>query len=321
MPTYPMRCKICNHEMEVFLRDVYDNRHGYDGYFSLYKCCDCGFIQTEPAPSPGLIQEIYTRYYPRDTLDIDKIVNKVLKLPSKLKIYKRGMATYCHFLCEPGKRVLDIGCGHCDSIRYLSLMGCDAYGVEPDTNIKPIVERLGLKVKIGLLDVNDYRKGFFDIITMSQVLEHVHDPVGYLKKLRRILADDGKIIMSFPNADSLLARWTGRKWINYHVPYHLNHFTRRSVEILAHKAGYRVEKIKYVTPNRWLGYQIYDLLFQAKRGEPSPFWSRTKNYTPLEKIVTFFIGAAERFDLLFLFARGLDLIKRGEALVVTLRCL
>lgn len=295
---------------------MYDDRHGYDGVFSLYKCVSCGFLQTVPELEEKQIQEIYTKYYPRDTFDVAETVNRRFKLPSKFEIYRKGMATACHFLCEPGKRVLDIGCGRCDSVRYLLLMGCDAYGVEPDNNIKPIVERLGLKVKVGLLDVRDYPEGNFDFITMSQVLEHVHDPVGYLAKLRPVLADNGRIIISFPNAGSLLARMAGRRWEHYHIPYHINHFNRQSVEKLADKAGYQIEEIRYVTPNRWLGYQIYHLLYRAKRGEKNPFWSRTNKYGIVEKVIVLGLGVIERLELLGIIARGLDLICQGESLVV-----
>lgn len=314
-----MFCKICKGESVLFLDNMYDDRHGYDDYFSLYRCGHCGFIQTVPEIDDGHIQELYSRYYPRDTFNVDEIVNTVYKLPSRFKIYLSGMSSGCHFLCEPGKRVLDIGCGRCDSIRYLLLKGCDAYGVEPDMNINPIIDRLGLKVKVGLLDVNEYKKGFFDIITMSQVLEHVSDPVAYIKRLRRILSGHGKIIMSFPNAGSLLAKVTGRRWVNYHIPYHINHFNRKSVEILAEKAGYIIENIRYVTPNRWLGYQIYHLFFRAKKGEKNPFWSRTGESRIIEKPFLLLIGAFEWVWFTGLPARLLDMFRQGESLVVTLR--
>ena len=74
---------------------------------------------------------------------------------------------------------------------------------------------------------------------MNQVLEHFPDPDIGLKVLTKKLKTNGKIIIVIPNANSL---WKigpiGRKWINWHVPYHLHHFNEKNFRKMINRCGF-----------------------------------------------------------------------------------
>jgi SAM-dependent methyltransferase len=145
--------------------------------------------------------------------------------------------------------------------------------LQPDQNIKELVKALGLKVHIGLFNEVPYPERFFDYITMSQVLEHIHDPVGLLISFRLILKDNGQIIIGVPNVESRLRKIYNRRWLNWHVPYHINHFSKKSLRLLAERAGFKVTKICTYTPNLWVDLQIRLAEYPIREGIKVPFFN------------------------------------------------
>lgn len=273
------QCKICDAPLSLFEKGIFDDRHGFRGKFDIYRCHSCGFGQTVPEIPEDKISEIYTEYYPRKNLvDIDTLKNQPVELASHIKRLRlvrwwAGINNTAHFHVKKGTKVLDIGCGDCTSIREINAMGAEGFGIEPDHNIRPIVEALNLNVHIGLYNEINFDDNFFDFVTMSQVLEHVHKPVALLTALRRILNDKGQIIIGVPNIDSRLRKKFRGRWLNWHVPYHINHFSKRSILELANKSGYRVTKIKTYTPNLWVELQKRLFSYPVSEGVKVPFFN------------------------------------------------
>jgi len=282
---YSFNCKICGQTVNLLLKNLFDDRHGYPGKFDIYRCSACGFCQTNPEIPEDRIGDIYTQYYPRKSIiDVESLKKQSVQLPSKKAMWLEGVDNTAHYHIKSGTRVLDIGCGDCTSIREINAMGAEGYGVEPDRNIKPIVDALGLNVHLGLFFEIPYQDNFFDYITMSQVLEHIPDPIELLKSLRRILKDGGQVIIGVPNVESRLRKKYGARWLNWHVPYHINYFSRRSLHTLAEKSGYRVSKTLTITPNLWVILQHKMLKFPVGEGVRVPFFDVEPEYqepTPL----------------------------------------
>ena len=65
----------------------------------------------------------------------------------------------------------------------------------------------------------------YDVVVLSNVLEHFLDPKAALADIARILRPGGELWISCPNARSWLRALCGRAWINWHVPFHIVHFT------------------------------------------------------------------------------------------------
>jgi SAM-dependent methyltransferase len=104
----------------------------------------------------------------------------------------------------PGHRVLDIACRNGTLPKLLDQDG-------------PAVHYTGLDIAQGVIDVNAARwpertfvradimggtpfdDGAFDRIFALEILEHVHSPLTMLKEIRRVLSDDGVLVLSVPN--------------------------------------------------------------------------------------------------------------------------
>jgi SAM-dependent methyltransferase len=113
----------------------------------------------------------------------------------------------------------------------------------------------------------------FDLVVMNQVIEHIPQPDLALTAIRARLAPGGRIVMVFPNVGSLWCKLSGARWINWHVPYHLHHFSLDSFTRLAQRCGYRVVRTRTVTPNLWSILQVRASRQSPVRGRPTKLWA------------------------------------------------
>ncbi|MCL2670064.1 MAG: class I SAM-dependent methyltransferase, partial [Syntrophaceae bacterium] len=84
----------------------------------------------------------------------------------------------------------------------------------------------------------------FDIITMWHFLEHSPDPRQYLKKANTWLKPDGVLVVDVPNYTSTDARAEWQQWLGWHLPFHLYHFTPKTLSGLLEKQGFLVIRSK-----------------------------------------------------------------------------
>jgi len=265
-----MVCIICNGpERECDLR-LYDDRYGYPGVFSLLECAACGHRRLNVAFSTEQLKDMYTRYYPRSMYDPEK--HKPHREKSRLRNCVNAEYCYAYRWVPRNVRVLDIGCGYAETLGYHRSRGCDAYGVEVDENVRKVAELYGYKIHMGLFDPKLYEPGSFDYVTMDQVIEHFADPVAELQGVARILKTGGKAILCTPNSNGWGRKLYGRRWVHWHAPYHLQHFSARSMTMAAGKAGLIVETARTITPPMWLHFQRNHLLANPKMGHPSRYW-------------------------------------------------
>ena len=88
----------------------------------------------------------------------------------------------------------------------------------------------------------------FSLVTSFHYLEHVPGPYPSLAAMRRLLVDDGDLILEVPNAASWQARLLGRRWAGFDVPRHLGHFTPAVLYKDLRQAGLRVRRVTFFAP-------------------------------------------------------------------------
>ncbi len=159
-----------------------------------------------------------------------------------------------------GSKVLDIGCGDGRLANILSIKkNCRLYCVEKDPIMVCIANKKCIQIHNVDIEISDipYEAGFFDVIILGNVLEHLKEPQDILKRLRKYLSEEGFLIYSVPsivNWHSRLTILTGKfKYAESGVfdRTHLRFYDFNSAKNLAIDAGYRIVWVD-VTPSIYL---------------------------------------------------------------------
>ncbi|MEI7590453.1 MAG: class I SAM-dependent methyltransferase, partial [Deltaproteobacteria bacterium] len=103
--------------------------------------------------------------------------------------------------------------------------------------------QLGYRVHAGPLETAPQPDEAFDLIVGWMVLEHLHDPVGCLQKIRKWAKPGAWLVLSIPNAWSLEFHLFKDKWYALHLPAHLHHFTPTTIKKILSASGWKLEKV------------------------------------------------------------------------------
>lgn len=147
-----------------------------------------------------------------------------------------------HYRPLDGKeqRLIDIGCGQGDALRFFKSKGYQAFGIESDKmNVKKINSLLGkgscIQGDAENIPLNHTFKKRFDVIYLCHVLEHFVSPLEFLRKARGSLSKDGVIFIEVPNCEN-----KKMMKISLGMESHIYHFTHKSLRMLLEKAGYKI---------------------------------------------------------------------------------
>jgi SAM-dependent methyltransferase len=134
--------------------------------------------------------------------------------------------------------LLDVGCGSGSFLQIAQSCGWTVMGVEPDPKAVAYGREQGLNIVQGSIELFEGQESMFDVITLSHVIEHVHDPVALLRSCHRLLKPNGQIWLETPNIDSLGHSRYGRDWHGLDPPRHLVLFDPQSLIMALHRAGF-----------------------------------------------------------------------------------
>ncbi len=174
-----------------------------------------------------------------------------------------------------GKRVLDLGCG---SGVYLEKFGNNSIGVDASiVNLRRLRSKELPGLRADICRRLPFQEGSFDVVFCSHILEHVSSPFDLLKECRRVLKNDGIIIVTVPIEKSL-ARLILRDHYYRGHPTHLYSFSMDGMKQLLSLSGFKfcarfvdlpgVRKIHGL----WLLDLFQKLPFSFSRRIASNFW-------------------------------------------------
>jgi SAM-dependent methyltransferase len=308
-------CPVCRGGTEIVFRGLYDDRYGYPDSFDLHRCRMCGHQHLAAHFTAEELGELYTRYYPRGTFDIESFTAEEERHGFTGWLWGERASAFRHV--PRNVRVLDIGCGLGRTLAYHKSRGCEAFGMEADGNVQAVARRYGLDIRQGIFDGTQFDSEFFDYVTLDQVAEHVTDPHALLRGVARVLKPGGKVIITTPNPRSFGSWLYGRRWLNWHAPYHLQFYTRRSLALAAREAGLELVSAKTITASEWQYYQWEHVLTFPALRERSSFWSDgTGKASRLGKGL---VWRARRLSLHRWISRLLDVLGFGDNFVFVLQ--
>lgn len=146
-----------------------------------------------------------------------------------------------------GRRLVDIGCARGTSAVAAEARGWLVKGVELDAASAAATVRRGIPCFVG--DLHAFEETGFDAAILSQVLEHLSDPLAALKKVRTFLDANGVFLVSVPNVASLSSRakialarvhLASRPFRHLGLPRHRHFFTPAHLRTIAQQAGFEI---------------------------------------------------------------------------------
>jgi 2-polyprenyl-3-methyl-5-hydroxy-6-metoxy-1,4-benzoquinol methylase len=206
--------------------------------YTVARCLDCGLAYLRPQPDADMAG----RFYP-DSYTGGGRSGRIEALETAYRRRQHGEVVRWLARRRPARgRVLDVGCGAGDLLVALRTDGWSAHGVEPSPpGAAQACEVYGLDVVSGRFEQADLQEHSFDVIVFSGVLEHVHDPLGSLRRTRGLLAPGGLVAVLFlPMLESPEARLFGPRWLALDLPRHLTHFEDTTFTVMAARAGLEI---------------------------------------------------------------------------------
>ena len=237
--------------------------------YAISVCSVCGLYYKSRSPLLGVLDEYYSRLefvsYDRDLLfPPDK---KIISLLSN----SRAM------------EILDFGCG---AGRILSFFTGNnkCYGVEINEEAAKIASSRNIQVISEEMLVRDFNNGF-DVILLTDVYEHLYDPLRTLEMLSAKLKRGGRLIISTGNADLVKKKIVPGEWWYFRVFGHLQALSFAHIQWLAKKLSLRNAGVynlsHYDTPMRERARQkFYFSVYSRFKNKPSLLVAKFLGFIP-----------------------------------------
>ncbi|MFZ5516786.1 MAG: class I SAM-dependent methyltransferase [Candidatus Zhuqueibacterota bacterium] len=227
-------CLICGYSSgNVVTEKVRDSSE-----FKVMRCSNCSHIQLYPTPS----QELDRKFYDENTQLKNWGGTKNIELFKQNSyhdtIRRVHYAEQIFGEKEKNKyKMLEIGAGYGFFVQELLLRDYNIIGQEISTE-KILTAQKHYKVILKDLDYNEFQN-HFDGIFMFQVLEHIIDPIKFLKMIRNSLKNNGKLIIEVPNASdiNLLNIKSYNDW--YWQRAHIHYFNKKSLRHVLYEVGFK----------------------------------------------------------------------------------
>lgn len=268
-----VKCVICKNDKTEL---VFKNKG-----FNFVRCKVCGLIYTNPRLIEKKAEELY-----RGQKSID-IWTDVLTSPLQMEYDRKKFdmrLEMIEYYVKKGK-ILDIGCSTGHFLKIAKERGWEPYGLELNSRAAEYArKKFGLKnIKETILEKANYPSNYFSAAGLWGVLEHILHPDRVLKELYRVLKPGGVVIVSVPNANSLVARILHEKTSCFDGIVHLWFFTPKTLRRILEDKGYKIISVSSEQPEvdtvwNYLNYE-HPYLGKSK----FPFNDEFKAF--LEKIV------------------------------------
>ena len=269
-------CKICNSRGKNPIFYVKEMMLGSREEFTYFLCNICNCLQLDNPPAN--LEKFYasSKYYSFQTKE-----TKLNDILMKLSFYQKGFLfrLFNHYLfldyalfsirklnASRKSRILDVGAGNGDTILKLKKLG-----FENVSGIDPFIEKdLDEPVKVikgNLSELNS--NDCFDIIMFHHSFEHIPNPVETLLDAKKILDQNGTILIRTPIVSHAFDRY-GPHWFQIDAPRHFFVYSIAGLNSLLEKTGLYIENYYCdSTENQFFWSESYanDIsMNEAKRG-------------------------------------------------------
>lgn len=206
--------------------------------YSLLKCEDCGMIFTQDAPTEEdlpkydkIKQKLAHGDAPRGLLNNLYYYARQIMLTRKAKLVER-------LSCVRNGTLLNFGAKTGFFSNRMIRRGWRVTSVERHHEERLFSLEFFHHRMLDIKELDSQQSGFFDVITLWHVFEHLHSPADFLDKFFDLLKPNGLLFIAVPNCQSFDAGHYGAGWAAYDAPRHLWHFNTDTITRLCHQRGF-----------------------------------------------------------------------------------
>ena len=145
-----------------------------------------------------------------------------------------------------GKDVMDFGAGAAGFLHLIRDISKSITAVEIDKKLHNMYMEDDIPFYSELKYIPSDIK--FDVITSFHVIEHLKDPLSYIKELSKYLKSNGKLFLEFPNGDDALLTFYNSKEFSKFTYWgaHLMLFNGDNIQTLIEKANLKCNKVNQI---------------------------------------------------------------------------
>jgi 2-polyprenyl-3-methyl-5-hydroxy-6-metoxy-1,4-benzoquinol methylase len=304
-------CLACGGVLACEIAQLHDTRFGIPQPYGIGRCRHCDLLQTVPRPSAAELERLYAKHYNFGG-ESGTLYTRLRQRFLASSLYRLWLALDgdISFHARPGRgALLDIGC---NEGRGLPLYAANGFAIVDGLETNPVAAAAARQKGFAVheLPPAQFRPAQpYDVVVLSNVLEHALDPAAMLREVARLLKPGGAVWISCPNARSWLAELFGTSWINWHVPFHICHFSPATLAATLARAGFTVERSEQATPALWVAHTLIAAA-AAQPGRPTRLLRQ-----PILVMALMAISRGLLFPALWLGNR----LGRGDCLMITAR--
>lgn len=243
--TEDARCPLCEGEGGVVV--------GTKGRFGMAVrnvCCEqCATVYVTPRPSAEAMGEYYRGTYRQHYGAVGYVGSDGRAVSPGEPGYDEALlrwhgtqASNALALGAPAASalVLEVGCRHGKTLALMrERAGVQAFGIEPGEDEAEEARLAGIDCFTGSLDAFDPGARRFDQVQWFHVMEHVHEPLVALLKLRSLLKPGGTLLIEVPN----VYQPYGPLEENFFQNVHLVSYSPNTLPALVKRAGFEVRRV------------------------------------------------------------------------------
>lgn len=200
-----------------------------------FQCDQCGFIFLNPRMTPEIEKEFYKKTY-RSAYENQ---NAETLWEESLPEAKKRVLRFEDYYTQD-TRLLEIGCASGFFLDAVKDKVETVTGIELTKEYVKYARERGIDVRESLDEIPD---NTYDLIFMFHVLEHIDDPINFLKEVKKKLSQNGKLIIEVPNVDDILVSvYKIKNHLDFYWEIaHNYYFSKNSLMQVMDRAGYSSE--------------------------------------------------------------------------------
>lgn len=237
-------CNLCGLDETKTVGSLYSSLYGRLMRFNIVKCRNCDLIYVNPQPDDSEVKVVYEVLYdkltPSDETRRQRRIERRQEELEKLQLIERHTTK---------GRILDVGTGLAVFLEVAREWGWRVWGLEINKSYASYAQnQLKLNVQQLTLREAHFPSGFFDVVNMDNVLEHLTNPRKELEEVWRVLKKGGHILIRVPNTDNFVSKFAdlyrltkGRRTESHDLPlFHLYFFNLKTLVMMLKQCRFKV---------------------------------------------------------------------------------